>query len=49
MTTTSTPERKTPWHLWVVAVLTLLWDGSGAYSFVAQRRERIDRRGSPRR
>lgn len=34
MTTTSTPERKTPWHLWVVAVLTLLWDGSGAYTIM---------------
>jgi hypothetical protein len=21
---------KTPWHLWVVALLTLLWNGSGA-------------------
>ena len=34
MTTTSAPERKTPWHLWVVAVLTLLWDGSGAYTIM---------------
>jgi hypothetical protein len=25
---------KTPWHLWVVAVLTLLWNGSGAYTIM---------------
>ena len=23
-------SRSTPWHLWVVAVLTLFWNGSGA-------------------
>jgi hypothetical protein len=23
--------RKTPWHLWVVGVLSLLWNASGAY------------------
>ena len=22
---------KTPWHLWVVGVLALLWNGFGAY------------------
>src|SRR5262245_8729203 len=30
MATTSTAERKTPWHIWVVGILTLLWNGSGA-------------------
>src|SRR5262245_52702363 len=30
MATTSAPELKTPWHLWVVGILTLLWNGSGA-------------------
>jgi hypothetical protein len=31
-------ERKTPWHVWVVAILTLLWNGSGAVTiFMAQR------------
>lgn len=24
----------TPWHLWVVGVLSLLWNGFGAYDFV---------------
>jgi hypothetical protein len=31
MSEVSVPERKTPWHVWVVAVLTLLWNGLGAY------------------
>jgi len=26
--------RRTPWHLWVVGILTLLWDGSGAYTIL---------------
>lgn len=25
---------KTPWHLWLVGVLSLLWNGFGAYDFV---------------
>jgi hypothetical protein len=25
---------KTPWHLWVVGVLALLWNASGAYTIV---------------
>ena len=28
------PGGKTPWHLWVVAILTLLWNGSGAYTIM---------------
>lgn len=28
--TTDDANRKTPWHLWVVGILTLLWNGSGA-------------------
>ena len=30
MATTTASDRKTPWHLWVVGILTLLWNGSGA-------------------
>ncbi len=26
--------RTTPWHLWVVGVLALLWNGVGAFDFV---------------
>ena len=25
---------RTPWHLWVVGVVSLLWNGFGAYDFV---------------
>lgn len=25
---------RTPWHLWVVGVLSLLWNGFGAYDFI---------------
>jgi hypothetical protein len=28
--TESTPPGRRPWHLWTVAILTLLWNGSGA-------------------
>ncbi len=28
------PVGKAPWHLWTVAVLTLLWNGSGAYTII---------------
>jgi hypothetical protein len=34
-------ERKAPWHLWVVAVLTLLWNASGAYTILMARAGRI--------
>ena len=25
---------KTPWHLWLVGVLSLLWNGFGAFDFI---------------
>ena len=28
------PERKAPWHLWVVAVVGLLWNAAGAYTIM---------------
>ena len=34
MSTPPTPNRKTPWHLWVVAAITLLWNGAGAYTML---------------
>ncbi len=34
MSAVSLPRRKTPWHVWVVAALTLLWNGSGAYTIL---------------
>jgi hypothetical protein len=41
MTTISTPERRTPWHLWAVAILTLLWNGSGAVTIVMAQAGRL--------
>ena len=34
MSTTYALDRKTPWHLWVAAILTLLWNGSGAVTIM---------------
>lgn len=34
MADTTTPSAKTPWHLWVVGVLYLLWSCAGANDFV---------------
>ena len=25
---------KTPWHLWLVGVVSLLWNGFGGYDFI---------------
>jgi hypothetical protein len=33
MTTTPNSAPKTPWHLWVVGVLSLLWNLGGAFDF----------------
>ena len=36
MTTTTEPEaapRSTPWHFWVVAVVSLLWNAFGAFDY----------------
>jgi len=31
----------TPWHLWVTAILTLLWNGSGAYTIMMAQAGRL--------
>src|SRR3712207_1087839 len=28
------PASRTPWHLWLVGVLSLLWNGFGAYDYL---------------
>jgi hypothetical protein len=33
MTATPTSAPKTPWHLWVVGILSLLWNLGGAFDF----------------
>jgi hypothetical protein len=32
---------KTPWHLWAVAILTLLWNGSGAVTIMLAQAGRL--------
>ena len=39
-------KRKAPWHLWVVAVLTLLWNASGAYTILMARAGRLSGLGA---
>ena len=34
MSTVLRPVRKAPWHLFVVAVVALLWNGAGAYTIM---------------
>lgn len=41
MSAISTPVRKRPWHLWVVAILTFLWNGSGAYTILMAQAGRL--------
>jgi hypothetical protein len=41
MSTSSTPIRRSPTHLWVVAILTLLWNGSGAYTILMAQAGRL--------
>jgi hypothetical protein len=35
------PRRKTPWHLWAVAILTFLWNGSGVYTIMMAQAGRL--------
>ena len=41
MSAISTPVRNRPWHLWVVAILTFLWNGSGAYTILMAQAGRL--------
>jgi len=41
MSAVSIPGRRTPWHLWVVAILTLIWNGSGAYTIMMAQAGRL--------
>ena len=41
MSTISVPLHKTPWHLWVVAILTLLWNGAGAFPIIMAQAGRL--------
>ena len=39
--TTDDSDRKTPWHIWAVGILTLLWNGSGAYTIMMAQAGRL--------
>lgn len=41
MSTISVPRVRTPWHVWVVAGLTLLWNGSGAVTIMLAQAGRL--------
>jgi hypothetical protein len=32
-TTADSPARSTPWHLWVVGAIALIWNGFGGYDY----------------
>ena len=34
-------NRRTPWHIWAVGILTLLWNGSGAYTIMMAQAGRL--------
>jgi sec-independent protein translocase protein TatC len=38
---TTIPQRKTPWHVWVVGILALLWNASGAYTIMMAQAGRL--------
>ncbi len=37
-TLSATTSNKAPWHLWTVAILSILWNGSGAYTILMAQR-----------
>jgi hypothetical protein len=39
--TTDNSDRKVPWHIWAVGILTLLWNGSGAYTIMMAQAGRL--------
>lgn len=41
MSASSISDRKTPWHVWAVGILTLLWNGSGAYTIMMAQAGRL--------
>jgi hypothetical protein len=35
------PAGRSPWHVWVVAIVTLLWNGAGAYTIAMAQAGRL--------
>jgi hypothetical protein len=42
MSTVAEPAATRPWHLWVVGILTLLWNGSGAVTIMMAQAGRLE-------
>ena len=38
-------QKDTPWHLWVVGVLTLLWNSVGGFSYTMTRLGMLEQLG----
>jgi len=41
MSTTLTPGRTSPWHLWLVGLVALLWNAAGAYTILLAQAGRL--------
>jgi hypothetical protein len=41
MSSVAVPAAKRPWHVWVVGILTLLWNGSGAVTILMAQMGRL--------
>src|SRR6478672_4414517 len=41
MSTTLTPGRTSPWHLWLVGLVALLWNAAGAYTILQAQAGRL--------
>ena len=41
MSAITATEPKTPWHVWLVATLALLWNGSGTYTIMMAQAARL--------
>ncbi|MEO6004319.1 MAG: hypothetical protein ABIZ04_19420 [Opitutus sp.] len=42
MDETTSPRPKTPWHVWVVGVVSLLWNAVGAFDFLMTQMRNAD-------
>lgn len=41
MSTVALADRRTPWHVWTVGILTLIWNGAGAYTIMMAQAGRL--------
>ena len=38
----ATPDSKAPWHLWVVGIVSVLWNGFGCYDYLMSQTRNAD-------